>query len=257
MCGRYTLHLSRLEALADLIGIERSSLVIDGEMLETWAPRYNVAPSQSVPVLARKRSGHVIAPRQWGLLPAWATETERARRPINARIESIATLPTFREAFARRRVIVPATGYFEWRGAKGNAGSQRDPVWIRPRDGGAMALAGVAERWTSREGEVIDSFAIVTMDASPELATIHDRMPLELHAEDVARWLDPVPLESSTTKAIVGRSARTDHLTYHAVTHAMGSPRMDDPACVEPASEALPQLDLFGSATGDRPRSED
>jgi len=236
MCGRYTLHLKRLEALRRLVQLTDIAI-------EPWQPRFNAAPGQDLPVI---REG-VLTTLRWGLLPNWARDP-KAKRPINARIETLAQLPTFREPFNARRCVVPATGYFEWRPTPPKA--RRDPVWVHPRgsaqadEPGLMMLAAVWDRWLSREGEVLDSYAIVTMEASEAMRTVHDRMPLELRGGDVERWLMREPISASELDAIASRSRDTDHLALHAVTPAVGATALDDPRCIQP--EARAQLGMFG-----------
>lgn len=237
MCGRYTLHLKRLEALRSLIG----ALSI---AIEPWHPRFNASPGQDLPVVR----GGALTPLRWGLLPNWQSDP-KAQRPINARVETIASLPTFREPFGTRRCIVPATGYFEWKHTPPR--SPREPVWVHPREPnlepgepGVMAFAGIWDRWLSRDGEVLDSYAIVTMAPSEWISTLHDRMPLELHGGDIERWLAPDPIPPAELTAIVDRSRATDHLALHPVSPAMGSVALDDPSCITPDSHA--QLGLFG-----------
>jgi putative SOS response-associated peptidase YedK len=235
MCGRYSVHLKRLEALRRLIGAMRIAI-------EPWQPRFNAAPGQDLPVL---RDGTLTTLR-WGLLPNWQTDP-KAQKPINARVETVAKLPTFREPFRSRRCIVPATGYFEWKPTPAKA--PREPYWVHPTaelDGepGVMLFAGVWDRWLSRDGEVLDSYAIVTMDASEPMSAIHDRMPLELRDGDVARWLadDPIPPHELT--AIVDRGRSVGHLDLHPVSPTMGSVAIDDLSCLKP--EPKSQLNLFG-----------
>lgn len=236
MCGRYSVHLKRLEALRRLIGAMRITV-------EPWQPRYNAAPGQDLPVV---RDGALTTLR-WGLLPSWQVDP-KAQKPINARVETVAELPTFREPFRTRRCIVPATGYFEWKPTPAKA--PREPVWVHPKasalgeEPGVMLLAGLWDRWRSRDGEVLDSYAIVTMEASDPMRAIHDRMPLELRGDDVQRWLARDPIAPRELSAIVDRSRATDHLDLWAVAPAMGSVALDDPSCLEPESRG--QLGLFG-----------
>lgn len=236
MCGRYSVHLKRLEALRRLI----SGMSIG---IESWEPRFNAAPGQDLPVV---RDG-VLSPLRWGLLPNWQTDP-KAQKPINARVETIAELPTFREPFRTRRCVVPATGYFEWKPTPPKA--PREPIWVHPRQAaaasepGVMLFAGLWDRWLSRDGEVLDSFAIVTMEASETTRAIHDRMPLELRGSDIERWLARDAIAPRELTAIVERSRATDHLELRPVAPAMGAVAVDDPSCIEPESSA--QLGLFG-----------
>lgn len=237
MCGRYSVHLKRLEALRRLIGAMHVAI-------EPWQPRYNAAPGQDLPVV---RDG-VLAKLRWGLLPSWQVDP-KAQKPINARVETIAELPTFREPFRSRRCIVPATGYFEWKPTPAKA--PREPYWVHPiasnleaDEPGVMLFAGVWDRWLGDDGKALDSYAIVTMEANGPMRDVHDRMPLELRGEDVARWLARDTIAPQDLSAIVERSRSVDHLTLHTVSPAMGSVAVDDPSCLE--LEARSQLDLFG-----------
>lgn len=236
MCGRYSVHLKRLEALRRLIGAMSVAI-------EPWQARYNAAPGQDLPVV---RDGTLTRLR-WGLLPNWQVDP-KAQKPINARVETIAELPTFREPFRSRRCIVPATGYFEWKPTPAKA--PREPYWVHPTasnleagEPGVMLFAGVWDRWLSDDGEVLDSYAIVTMEASEPMRAIHDRMPLELRGDDVALWLARDPILPRDLAAVVDRSRSVEHLELRPVTPAMGSVALDDPTCLEPQSRS--QLDLF------------
>jgi putative SOS response-associated peptidase YedK len=236
MCGRYSVHLKRLEALRRLIGAMEVAV-------ESWQPRYNAAPGQDLPVV---RDGALTRLR-WGLLPSWQPDP-KAQRPINARVETIAELPTFRESFRARRCVVPATGYFEWKPTPAKA--PREPYWVHPTasnleadEPAVMLFAGVWDRWLSRDGEVLDSYAIVTIDANGPMREIHDRMPLELRGDDVTRWLASDTIAPQELSEIVERSRTVDHLALRTVSPAMGSVAVDDPSCLEPKSKS--QLDLF------------
>jgi putative SOS response-associated peptidase YedK len=246
MCGRYSVHLKRLEALRRLIGamrVEHSRDEVDGGLMSSWRPRFNAAPGQDLPVV---RDG-ALSELRWGLLPNWQVDP-KAQKPINARVETIADLPTFREPFRSRRCVVPATGYFEWKPTPAKA--PREPYWVHPTanleadEPGVMLFAGVWDRWLSHDGEVLDSYAIVTTEANGPMREVHDRMPLELRGDDVARWLAPDPIAPDELKTIVDRSRDVGHLELHPVTPAMGSVAHDDPSCIEP--EARTQLSLFG-----------
>jgi putative SOS response-associated peptidase YedK len=253
MCGRYTLHLKRLAALRRLFGVERSAYEEQGH--EVWSPRFNAAPGQDLPVIRVAQGERVLSAVSWGLLPSWSSQDKskgRApNRPINARVETIETLPSFREPFARRRCIVPVTGYYEWRATPAKAA--KEPLWIHPRrddrDGepAVMALAGIWDRFTNDDGEVLDSYAIVTMAASERLSDIHDRMPLELHGGDVDRWLARDPIAGDELLSLVRRSASADHLALREVSPIVGSVVNDGPECIAEVQRTHAQLDLFGT----------
>jgi putative SOS response-associated peptidase YedK len=256
MCGRYTLHLKRLAALRRVLGVERSAYEDNGH--EVWSPRYNAAPGQDLPVIRVAQGDRVLSAVSWGLLPAWSragppegsSKARRAPRPINARVETIETLPSFRDPFARRRCVVPVTGYFEWRATP--AGAAKEPLWIHPRhtdlddEPPVMALAGIWDRFTSEDGEVLDSFAIVTTAASERLSVIHDRMPLELHGDDVERWLARDPITGAELSGLVQRSSSSDRLLVREVSPIVGSVIHDAPDCIAEVERTYAQLDLFG-----------
>ena len=239
MCGRFTLHLADLGELRARLGIQRI-------LISDWRPRYNIAPSQLAPVV-RGFEQRTLEALLWGLIPHWRKGQRGGNRPINARVESLATRPSFREAFAQRRCIVPATGYFEWRVVPGQKAKQ--PVWIRPRNAGVLALAGLWESWVSPDGEVLESFAIVTTDAQGALRDIHDRMPLELRGQAIERWLRPEGLGEAELEALVLGARPVAHLDLQDVDRRVGSPDFDEPSCIAPPSPIAvgtkKQLGLF------------
>jgi putative SOS response-associated peptidase YedK len=151
------------------------------------APRYNVAPSQPVGAIRIAEDGHRewVALR-WGLIPAWAAEPRTKYSTINARAETVADKPTYRQAFRRRRCLIPADGFYEWR----QLGARKQPWCIAPADGEPVAFAGLWERW-ERDGQALESCAIVVTQANALVASIHDRMPVILDPTAEARWLDP------------------------------------------------------------------
>ncbi len=203
MCGRYAASRSP-DDLVEEFEVEHV------DVRERLEPDYNVAPTDPVPaVLTRPPRGRRDDPpvRQlvtlrWGLVPSWAKDPKIGSRMINARMESVADKPAFRRAFARRRCLLPADGYFEWyeterRNAKGKPVKQ--PFFIRPRDGGSLAMAGLYEIWRdpSRADDDPDAFrwtsTVLTTKAEDELGHLHDRMPLLVEPERWEQWLDPAP----------------------------------------------------------------
>ena len=239
MCGRYTLHVANLSELKELLGVLRV-------LVPEWKPRYNIAPTQDAPVVVVTGEERILQSLRWGLIPPWADSPGVGARSINARVETVAELPTFKRAFASRRCVVPATGYFEWRSQGSKAPKQ--PLWIHPRDGVPLALAGLWEIWHAPDGEEIESFAIVTTDAIGELREIHDRMPLELRGAAVEAWLRPGIMSGSALAEIV-RGASSEQLDVTPVDTRVGSPFNDDPGCIAPPANdgqgRARQLDLF------------
>lgn len=180
MCGRYASFLPA-EALAEIFGTANPP--------PDWEPSWNLAPTQSAPVIRlHPQTGerHLDLLR-WGLVPHWSKDPKAARQPINARAETAATLPIFRDAMARRHCLVPVDAFYEWQALDGS----KQPWAIARADGATMALAGLWEGWRGADGSVIRSFTILTTAASAALRPLHERMPVVLEPADWAGWLDP------------------------------------------------------------------
>lgn len=179
MCGRYSL-TSPLEAM-------RQTFAIQG--LPNLQARYNIAPTQTAPVIRRHPDGRLLMHEiQWGLIPSWAKDGTGGAKLINARSETVAEKPSFRAAFGRRRCLVPADGFYEWKKPEPKV---REPWRITLNDQQIFAFAGLWERWQDAAGVSIDSYTIITTDAAPTIADIHHRMPVILKDVDHAQWLDP------------------------------------------------------------------
>jgi putative SOS response-associated peptidase YedK len=184
MCGRFTLNATPQE-VEELFGL------ID---LETFPPRYNIAPTQPVLVVVSgpsREPGSNLPDRQavllrWGLIPSWAKNPADMPLMINARAETVLEKAAFKTAMRHRRVLVPTTGFYEWR----RDGKTKQPFFIRPKGGGLIAFAGLMESFSEPGGSEIDTAAILTTAANQALAPIHDRMPVVIKREDFARWLD-------------------------------------------------------------------
>ena len=174
MCGRYTLTTPGA-ALVEAFDVP--DLAFD------YAPRYNIAPGQSAAVVAEDGKGRRLGPMTWGLIPAWKDPPKRPL--INARSESVETKPSFREAFARRRCLIPADGFYEW---KRMPDGSKSPHWIHPVADGPIAFAGVWEAWT-RLGVADYGFAILTTEANADVRAVHDRMPVVIHPDAYGVWL--------------------------------------------------------------------
>lgn len=179
MCGRFTL-ISPPEAVRQAFAYTDQP---------NFPPRANIAPTQPIGIVRLEQGERRFVLVRWGLVPAWAKEPAKLPLLINARAETIAGKPAFRSAFRRRRCLVPADGWYEWqaRGPK----TPKQPYFIRPRVAAPIAFAGIWDHVTTADGSEMESAAIVTTDASAALASIHDRMPVVIGAEDFTRWLDP------------------------------------------------------------------
>lgn len=177
MCGRYAL-LEDAKAVADLFGIEN---------VEQFPPRYNIAPTQPILMIGTDGASQV-APIlvRWGLVPSWVKEPGEFSLLLNARSESASEKPSFRNAMRHRRMLIPASGYYEWN----RMGEERQAYWVRPRDGGIMVFGGLMEGWASPDGSEIDSGCILTTSSNKSLSAIHHRMPVIIRPQDFERWLD-------------------------------------------------------------------
>ena len=175
MCGRYAL-TSPPAVLA-----ERFHLLWTPEL----EPHYNIAPSQTIPVVRETGQGREMALLRWGLIPSWAKEASIGMKLVNARGETLADKPAFRSAYRQRRCLIPADAFYEWKAIAG----RKQPYCIRMRDGGPFGMAGLWERWKAPDGQTVESCAIVTVDANALIAELHERMPLILAPDDYDAWL--------------------------------------------------------------------
>ena len=175
----------------------------------------------------------LVAPR-WGLVPSWAKDAAGATRLINARVETIASKPSFRRAFAARRCLVPAIGYYEWaKTPTVTGGLRKQPFFIHPADGGIFAMAGLYEFWSDPEGEWLVTCTIITTDAEHQIADIHDRMPVGVRPSAWDAWLNPRITDSKEALAVL-ELARPIELTAHQVSSRVGNVKNDDPDLVAP-----------------------
>ncbi|MCX5779778.1 MAG: SOS response-associated peptidase [Firmicutes bacterium] len=181
MCGRYTLTVE-LDEIAERFGCPKVELV--------FKHRYNVAPTNIMPVIVSPGGARQIQFMQWGLVPCWSPDRSIGPKMINARAETVAQKPAFRAAYRHRRCLVPATGYYEWQ----QQGSQKQPYYIHMPDRKLFAFAGLWEEWSEGSGVKLYSFTILTTEPSPSVAHLHNRMPLILPYEQEATWLQGQPL---------------------------------------------------------------
>lgn len=234
MCGRFSQFLGRNQGSAYLfrkLGM--------GQFV--FPPRYNIAPTQYVPVI-RQESGATptMAELRWGLIAYWAKDTSMGARTINARAESITEKPAFRDAFKSRRCLVPVSGFYEWKRDAEQRG--KIPHYFSAREEAELLVfAGLWERW-SKGGEEITSFAIVTTEANGLMRPIHARMPAILAPDDWADWLDPGFSDHAHLKALL-RPAPDSWLLYREVGTHVNNARNEGEKCIEKAnSTAAPRL---------------
>ncbi len=227
MCGRYT--------LSHQTDVARQFKLFEPARAADLPPRYNIAPTQPVPVVFREDGHRQLLIMRWGLIPFWMKPDEGNRVPagwINARAETAATKPAFRAAFKYRRCLLPADGFYEW---KRLDDKRKQPYLIRQADGGLFAFAGLYEWWTSPDGSELPTCTILTTRANRTLATLHHRMPVILQPEDYDRWLDS-PDRPPDEVAELLAPAPDGILEPIAVSRHVNNPRHDDPKCLEPAN---------------------
>jgi putative SOS response-associated peptidase YedK len=226
MCGRYSI-TSAPEAIRALFRYQEQP---------NFPPRYNVAPTQPIPIV-RLTDGHRhFALVRWGLLPSWVKDPRTFTLLINARGESVIDKPAFRAAMKRRRCLIPADGFYEWKAV----GGRKQPYFVRLKAGGPMALAGLWETWTGPNGEEMETAAIVTTNANRKLGEIHSRMPVIVPPEAFDLWLNCTEVDAETAAALVA-PAPNDLLEFYPVSPAINRTANDNPKLIEPvAAEAEP-----------------
>jgi putative SOS response-associated peptidase YedK len=219
MCGRYVLTVPG-DLLASAFGLEE---------VPELAPRYNIAPSQVVPIVRAGESGRrELAFARWGLVPHWAKEAAIGNRLINARAEGLADKPSFRDSFKRRRCLIPADGFYEWQ----KVGSRKQPWLLRMKGGAPFAFAGLWSSWTEPDTrESLETCAIVTTDPNELAAAVHDRMPVILSAPARETWLDAKSDRERLLPLLVPCTA--DAMEAYPVSTLVNNPANDDPGCVE------------------------
>jgi putative SOS response-associated peptidase YedK len=257
MCGRFVSARKRLELLEEF-GIERDR-VADGPDPEP-EPDYNVAPTRRVFAVVERpaRDGEPAARElrvlRWGLVPSWAKDASGGGRLINARAETVAVKPAFRRAFAKRRCILPADGYYEWQAVTEGGKQRKQPYYIYRKDGAALAFAGVYELWrdealpSDHERAWLWTAAIITTNATDDVGQIHDRMPMVIAPQAWADWLDPGTSDPGRLQATM-LPAMAGGLTSHPVSMAVNFVRNNGPELIKPlpasADEERPPGELF------------
>ena len=230
MCGRYT--LTSPEDIAARFGL--------GALTETHIePRFNVAPSQGVPVIVGREHGPGLATMRWGFQPAWMRGDGQRPPPINARGESLLERPMFRGAVAHGRCLIPADGFYEWKVVSGRKTKQ--PMYIRLKGGELFAFAGL---YVQGPNDVGETCVIVTTAANDVLSSIHERMPVILDRDVEMRWLDP-DLENGPAALAYLQPVPPERFEAFPVSSLVSSPRNDGPELIQPveaAATAAPRL---------------
>lgn len=221
MCGRYII-TSAPEALRRLFGYSEQP---------NLPPRHNVAPTQPVPVVILENGVRRFKLMRWGFVPSWVKDPRKFALVINARSETILEKPSFRNAVRRRRCLLPADGYYEWQ----TSPLRKRPFCIRRRDGQPVAFAGVAETWAGPNGEEVDTVAIVTAAAAPEMALLHDRVPVTIEPRDFDLWLDGDAVSAELAMGMMV-APPPGTFVWHEVSTAVNRVANDSPDLILPFS---------------------
>jgi putative SOS response-associated peptidase YedK len=194
-----------------------------------FPPRHNIAPTQPIPVVIVENGVRHFRLMRWGLLPAWVKDPAKFTLLINARAETVLEKPAFKNAMKRRRCLIPADGYYEWRASE----TRKRPYFIHRGDGAPIGLAGLAETWIGPNGEELDTVAIVTAAASADLAVLHHRVPVTIAPDDFDRWLDCRDDNAATVVALL-TSPREREFVWHEVSTRVNRVANDDAQLILP-----------------------
>jgi putative SOS response-associated peptidase YedK len=219
MCARFTQHHTAAQ-ITERFKIARVAF--------SSAPRFNIAPTQNVGVIM-EQSGRVLAGCRWGLIPSWARDASLGFKLFNARAETLAEKPAFRHAFARRRCLIPADGFYEWTAE----GKLRQPWHIRLKGNRLFALAGLWDEWHEPGGSLLRTCTIITVPPNPLTASIHERMPAILRPEDEAGWLDS-SVKDAVELAGWLQPYPSEEMEAFRVSRRVNSAAIDEAGCLEP-----------------------
>ena len=220
MCGRFAMTESEEKVMNDF-QIQHSEVLLE--------PRYNISPSQGITVIVQQDGIRRLETRQWGLIPFWA----KAPKPmINARAETASEKPAFKQAFRKRRCLIPASGFFEWAKEDG----KKQPYYICLQDKSPMAFAGLCEEWYTPDGKIVKTCAILTVEANSFLQFIHHRMPVILTPTKGMNWLDLNETEVSPQNILMPYDS--ENMEARRVTRRVNVPSFDNPECIEKLDES-------------------
>lgn len=218
MCGRFAIAAPRFERIEQALGVSFAPL----------APRYNIAPTQPVDVVVDEGAHrYAMRPMRWGLVPHWSKEPTTKFSTFNARAETAPAKPAFRDAFRRRRCLIPASGFYEWK----TAGKRKQPLYFTDDSGKGLAFAGLWDHWEGK-ADAIDSCTILVGPPNGLVAPVHDRMPVMLDEESFARWLDPQASPETLPDLLIPFPAH--RMRSWPVDPAVGNARLDNPSLIEP-----------------------
>jgi putative SOS response-associated peptidase YedK len=224
MCGRYAITTAP-EAMRSLFRYQDQP---------NFPPRYNIAPTQPIPIVRLEEGQRRFALVRWGLIPSWVKDPRTFSLLVNARGESLLDKPAFRSAMRYRRCLIPADGFYEWR----REGPRKQPYYVQLRAGGLMAFAGLWENWTGPNGEEMETAAVVTTLANRTLQSIHERMPVIISPEAFHIWLDCRGVDAEAAAALIA-PARDDLLEAHEVSTAVNRTANDSSGLIEPLTHRV------------------
>ncbi|MEL6327223.1 MAG: SOS response-associated peptidase [Cyanobacteria bacterium J06626_23] len=225
MCGRYTQTKSG-EVLAKTFNLVETPDV---------PPRYNIAPSQPILAVAAPEGARQLRAFQWGLVPSWSKDPTIGNRMINARAETVAEKPSFRAAFKRRRCLIVADGFYEWKKIDGQKTKQ--PFYIHLKGHAPFGFAGLWEHWEGGDGSYLETCTILTTAPNALMEPIHNRMPVIVNPDDYDTWLDPERGEFRQDRGLLEsllRPYEAEHMEAYPVSTQVNSPRNENPDCLEP-----------------------
>ena len=238
MCGRYRLTRSDKQLAAEF-GLD---LQADSNDI-AWAPRYNIAPTDVIPVVELDANGdRRFRMKRWGLIPFWAKDARIGASMINSRSESVLEKPALAESFRRHRVLVPADGFYEWKKSGLGKKITKQPYNFGLKDGSTFCFAGIAAKWKSPTGEVIESFSILTTAANKLVEDMHDRMPAIIPKSQYERWLKTEPERAEDLLDLLQPFDAAEMKRY-PVSQKVNSPKNDGPECIESMSEEAPEAE--------------
>jgi putative SOS response-associated peptidase YedK len=223
MCGRFS-NRAQPEQI-------KTEFKVGNKNPELYHPRYNIAPAQMIDAVFEPETERILSELKWGLIPSWAKDADIGNRMINARAETLAEKPSFRDAFKKRRCIIPASGFYEWR-KKGSGAKQ--PFYFYLKDREVFGFAGLWEEWLDKEsGEVLETCTIITTEANEVLKPVHDRMPVILKSQDYDRWLDPKENNTEKLRQLLAPYP-AEEMSSHAVGTGVNIPDMDSAELIKP-----------------------
>lgn len=224
MCGRFTNRAKSEQIKKEFKAGNKNSV--------SFEPRYNIAPTQMIDVVLETEQERILSHLKWGLVPSWSKDPDIGNRMINARAETITEKPSFREAFRKRRCIIPASGFYEWK--KASNGNAKQPFYFYLNEKDVFGFAGLYEEWLDKQtGELLETCTIITTEANEVLKPVHDRMPVILHSKDYDEWLDKEMKDTERLQNLLKPYAATE-MSSHSVSKSVNIPETNLPELILP-----------------------